>query len=607
MAPRTRKQRRKRHYVQKGGLSEEEKRSWRLRIRLLVARSVVRSAYAGARFVGIDDPDALMVRLMTEGAMNAASDARMAAAAGGRIASQLFASGTYITNEAWIALVYMLGQLGGIGTAAMHQIIENTPAALRGADNTVGLSVLAIVLYAWISGATGDDIVSMVERGIGQTESKGAAAVSSTAAWASSVSEAIRRLARGSAERGREINRFVGLIVSSIGTEVCGPLAGAPLALAMSAAPHVATVRTVMGRIEESVLRLVERVEGMGGGGEAAAQLVTAMVQVLSTGDIGSLFRASERAFRLVVSSLASGGQAFRTALQNCGAASRGAASAAAASCASVPGLFAQFVRNSWRTFRTGIDVEADKLDLGSRLRAEMAAARARAEAVRERDAEYWAMVLERMTLEEREAMDALHQLVGEMRALDEAANLAARGDEEYQQEMRAVIEAQLADPSEDEATRRGPISAAQGRCERPDPGQATPTSADASQTMFSPGVFGSMDPSDLGRENVAGMDHALDIEADAEMRAEEDLRQAREHARELARAQVVPPNYLPLAPHRAKRPREDDDDDEDDTDPKKPRGSEGGGTRKGKRTRARRAKRGRSRSRKRKRNGTRR
>jgi hypothetical protein len=606
MPSRTKKKRRSRAYIQKGGLSEEEQRSWRLRIRLLVARAVVRSAYAGARFAGIEDPDALMVRLMTEGAMNAAGDARLAAAAGGRIASQLFASGTYITNEAWIALVYMLGQLGGIGTSAMRQIIDNTPAALRGADNTVGLSVLAVVLYAWISGATGDDIVSMVERGIGGTESKAAAAASSTATWGRSVSDAIRRLARGSADRGREISRFVGLVVSSIGTEVCGPALGAPLGLAMSAAPHVATVRTVMGRIEDSVLRLVERVEGMGGGGEVAAQLVTAMVQVLSTGDIGSLFRASERAFRLVVSSLASGGEALRAALQSCGAASSGAASSAAASCASVPGLFAQFVRNSWRTFRTGIDVEADKLDLGSRLRAEMEAARARDEAIRARDAQYWGMVLERMNLEEREAMDALHQLVAEMRALDEAANLAARGDDDYRQDLRAVIESQLGDPSEDAASRRGPASAAQARCERPDPGLATPTSADASQTMFSPGVFGSMDPSDLGRDNVAGMDHALYVEADAERRAEEDVRQAREHARELERARIVPPNYLPLAPHRAKRPREEDED-EDDNDPKKPRGSQGGGTRKGKRTRAGRGKRRRSRTRRRKRNGTRR
>ena len=607
----------KRCLVQKGGLTAEERNSWRLRLRLLLARSLVRSAYSGARFVGIEDPDSFMIRLMTEGAMNAASDARTAAAAGGRLLSQLLSSGSFISNETWIRMVYSLGQLGGVGTSAMRGIIDNTPAVLRGMDNTAGMAVLSLILYAWISGLTGNEIVSIVERGIRGGESGAAEASSSSRAWAGAFSSAVGRLAQGSAERGRAIVRFAGIVVGSISTDVCGPAAGAPLALAMSAAPHVATAETVMGRIEDSIIRLVERVENWGDGGEVAVQLVTAMVQVLSTGDIGSLFRASERAFRLIVSSMTSGASALRDALGRCRDRSRGAAASAASSCAGIPGVFAQFVRDSWTGFRARIDAEAGQLDLASRLRRDMVEARERDDALRARDQAYWEAVLARMDGEQRDAMEALHEVVAGMGVLQGAADLAAAGDRDELAELRAMIDAQIGNPGQDNAVVRGARQAP--RCHRPGPGEGTPGSEPASQGSLA--EFGSMDPYDRGLDAVAGMQHALDVEEFGARRAAEDIRLAQEHAEQIgmeaaqegrdgaalsspaAASPPIPPAYLGLAPHRVvgnKRPREEEDDEGKEGKKKK---DKEGGTRRGRKTRTKRRTRRRGQTRRRRRN----
>ena len=533
-AKRSTKRTRRRKAIQHGGMTPDEMQSWRLRIRLLLARAVVRSAYSGANLVGVGDPVQFMSALMMQGAKDAAKDAKLAAEIGMSMVSGLFTGGTMIAVETWTRMTHMLGGLGGLGSMATEQLIANMPALLGGAENTAGMAVLGLVLFAWVSGASGNDIVEIVEDGIRKGGQKSTSAAGRASVFRSSMAAAIGRITRGSAEIGDAVRRFTGIIVRSIASDVCGPAIGAPKALVLSTAPHISAGQTAMSRIEESMISIIERVARTGEGASVVVQMVTAMVQVMSMGDLGSLYRASERAFRFISNSISSGAAEIMRSIERCRADTRGAAAAAASSCSRTPALLVEYLRGSWQAFLGRIRRGRTELDLESIYRQESREARAREDELQARNRAYFDMVLARMTEDEREMTEALHRMVEEFGVMEGTIYLIGRTNPEKQAELERLLDSQLGDPSEERATIRGPEAP---RCIAPGPEDATPASASASQEMFSPpALLSSMDPADLGQDAMDAFENARTAEEIIENQADIDFQVAREHAAEIRR-----------------------------------------------------------------------
>ena len=609
-ARRSRKRTRRRKLIQHGGMSPEEMQSWRLRIRLLLARAVIRSAYSGANLVGVADPVQFMSAIMMQGANNAARDTRQAAEIGMSMVSGLFAGGTMIASETWRQMTHMLGGLGGLGSSAIEQLITNMPAILGGAENTVGMAVFGLVLFAWVSGASGNEIVDIVEEGIRQGEQKSSDASKSASVFRNSFASAIGKLTRGSAEIGNAVRQFTNVIVSSIASDVCGPAIGAPRALVLSSAPHLATAQTAMSRIEDSMISIVNRVAETGEGASVVVQMVTAMVQVMSIGDLGSLYRASDRAFRFISNSISSGAAEIMRSIERCRADSRGAAAAAASSCSRTPALIVDYLKGSWQAFLGRIRTGRAELDLESRYREESRKARAREEELQARDRAYFDFVLARMNAEEREMTEALHRMVEEFGVMEGTIDIIGRTDPVTKAELEQLLDSQIGDPSEERAKIRGPDAP---RCVAPGPEDATPGSMSASQEMFSPPpMLSSMDPDGLGTDAMDAFESTKLAQDKVEEQAERDLQLAREHAAEIRRQAdadaeaaltlvgisgqqtdnpKASPKSLPYArpdliPHRLpesrvgrtlKRPAPSDDEDEDPRAGKKRKDQEGG------------------------------